>query len=321
MFAATALALLTCSSAAGSLPGGGSTGQQGLTLKTYTNMALAGQPATATIVGATACSLPGAAPLSAELVGTIAFPEAGGLFYFDCAWSGTTLGFVWIDGHLVCQDGNAYQPSDGTTDNPLPVNTVASTKGVVASLPFRAHIYSAGSAHNVGVNVTWSVENEDQMPAALSHVAIPAAALAPNLPAAEQQRDDLQRGLATGWGSWLHGNMLPVVKLPEAAVLRRPYARSPPASASTAACPTVPDRTPRARPMASRHVWGCIRSPDPTCSFTLAVAPVPTTRQISRSSTQPLQVASSRCCSRLRTASVAATVRIGGCRCVRGTLG
>jgi hypothetical protein len=213
-------------------------------------MALAGQPATTTIVDTTACSLPGAAPLSAELVGTIAFPQAGGLFHFNCAWSGTTLGFVWIDGHLVCQDGHAYQPSDSTTDNPLPVNTVTSTKGVVTSLPFRAHIYSNGSAHEAGVNVTWAVENEDQMLTALSHVVIPAAALAPNLPAAEQQRDELQRGLATGWGSWLHGNMLPVVKLPEAAVLTAAIC-----SISTGKCidSCVPDG---ARPYATSKAGG-----------------------------------------------------------------
>ena len=53
---------------------------------------------------------------------------------------------------------------------------------------------------------------------ALPHVAIPAVALGPTLPVSEAKRDALQRSLATGWGPWLHSNMLPIVKLPEAAV-------------------------------------------------------------------------------------------------------
>ena len=57
-----------------------------------------------------------------------------------------------------------------------------------------------------------------QMLAEVPHVAIPVAALGPELPPAEQQRDELQRGLAHGWGSWLHENMLPMVKLPEAVI-------------------------------------------------------------------------------------------------------
>jgi hypothetical protein len=223
---------------------------QGLTLKTYTNMALAGPPATTTVVGTASCSLPGGSPFSAELVGTLAFPPGGGMFHFECTWTNTTVGFVWVDGHMVCQDGHAYRPDAGKIDNPLPVNLFNRTKGVVASLPFRAHVYSGGGTADtaVGVHVTWTtlsaVEHEaligraaaeaagaageraveasaaaERMLAALPHAALPAAALAPDLPAAEQQRDTLQRGLATGWGSWLHENMLPLVKLPEAAVL------------------------------------------------------------------------------------------------------
>lgn len=220
---------------------------QGVTLKTYQNMALAGPAITTTVLATTACSLPGGKPLSAELAGTIAFPADGGVYHFDCRWENTTIGFVWVDGHLVCQDGNAYRPPVGTTDNPLPINTLSQSR-VVQSLPFRAHLYSAGNAtaaaHDVGVSVTWAIistaDYEElldkamgeadaggagaieaaaavhRMLTALPHVVIPAS---PHLSKEEQQRDELQRGLATGWGSWLHENMLPVVKLPEAAVL------------------------------------------------------------------------------------------------------
>lgn len=227
----------------------------GLTLKTYPNTALSGTPTTTSVVSAAACAVPtGGAPLSAELVGTIAFPAGGGTFHFNCSWLSTTVGFVWVDGHMVCQDGHAYHPGSGTTDNPLSVNVLPNqTKGVISSLPFRAHIYYSGHDEtHVGVNVTWaalsatqfavlrsqqasteahsltSLDHSDaelgepvdlvtaRMLLSLPHANIPATALGTELPAAEQHRDRLQRGLANGWGSWLHENMLPIVKLPEA---------------------------------------------------------------------------------------------------------
>ena len=43
---------------------------QGITLKTYTNMALFGTPAKTEVINSTSFSLPGGTPLSAELVGT-----------------------------------------------------------------------------------------------------------------------------------------------------------------------------------------------------------------------------------------------------------
>ena len=236
---------------------GGTTPRRGLTLKTYSNTALSGAPAATSVVTAAACLVPtGGAPLSAELVGTIFFPASGGVFHFNCSWVGTTVGFVWVDGHMVCQDGHAYHPDSGSTDNPLSINLLADqTKGVVSSLPFRAHLYYSGHEEtHVGVNVTWAalsaaqhselrvqastqvkivtnalMGNNDlrelvesvasQMLQGLPHTNLPTESLGAELPAAEQHRDKLQRGLARGWGSWLHENMLPVVKLPEAVVI------------------------------------------------------------------------------------------------------
>lgn len=239
--AALALALLASCAEASAL-------QLGLTLRTYANTALYGPAASTAVVSAAACAVPaGGAPLSAELVGTLSFPAEGGVFHFNCSWTDTTVGFVWIDGHMVCQDGHAYHPDSGTTDNPLSINTFSHTKGAVSSLPFRAHVYYSGNSTeaHVGVSVTWAAlsaahyagllgqaaaeaetqESEaaesivEHMLAEVPHVAIPVAALGPDLPPAEQQRDELQRGLASGWGSWLHENILPVIKLPEAVVI------------------------------------------------------------------------------------------------------
>ena len=252
-----ALGSRCCVHGAGAESTSGAAPQRGLTLKTYANTALSGAPATTSVVTAAACSVPtGGAPLSAELVGTISFPASGGVFHFNCSWVGTTVGFVWMDGHMVCQDGHAYHPDSGSTDNPLSINLLpGQTKGVVSSLPFRAHLYYSGYEEtHVGVNVTWAAlsaaqhselraqastqaagvtdalmgDNElgelvesvaSQMLQGLPHADLPTASLRTELPAAEQHRDKLQRGLARGWGSWLHENMLPVVKLPEAVVV------------------------------------------------------------------------------------------------------
>ena len=46
---------------------------------------------------------------------------------------------------------------------------------------------------------------------------INASYLSPSFPPAEQKREDLQRGLAQGWGPWKHFSILALVKLPEAA--------------------------------------------------------------------------------------------------------
>ena len=48
-----------------------------------------------------------------------------------------TTAFVWIDGHLVCQDGKAYTVAVGNYDNPLPIQPAK-------ILPFRAHVMYNG---------------------------------------------------------------------------------------------------------------------------------------------------------------------------------
>jgi hypothetical protein len=120
----------------------------GLTLNVYSNTGLFGPPSSTSVVNGVSFALPGSAhggSWSAELIGSIAFPggfDAGGLFQFSCDFFNTTLGFAWVDGHLVCQDGNAYVNDPATTDNPLPVNLFKdSLLGPRDALPFRAHVY------------------------------------------------------------------------------------------------------------------------------------------------------------------------------------
>jgi hypothetical protein len=72
----------------------------------------------------------------------------------------------------------------------------------------------------VGLSVAWSFTPVGSTVASTATpVPIPTDRLTPTLSPAEAQRDALQRGLASGWGPWLHDNMLAVVKLPEAATI------------------------------------------------------------------------------------------------------
>lgn len=328
----------------------GTFAENGLTLKVYDNMALFGQPISTEVVDAASIVLPGSqhnGAWSAELLGTVDFPGGfadGGLYEFNCNFFNTTLGFVWIDGHLVCQDGNAYTNGDDEIDNPLPINMFHdSLLGSTDSLPFRAHVYynanasvsvdpssvaSAGvfndtdhhcgfkqqlgqtesndwfsaaqlcanngfsvagaeAAHGeqvwcgntlapncsslhqypdlkpcpgnasqtcgdawvleaisfrlrdgpaapaaaVGVSVDWSI-----LPAS-SAVPIPTKQLSPTLPVHEATRDSMQRSLASGWGPWLHNNMLSIVKLPEAASITTELCHIPTGNCLTIARP------------------------------------------------------------------------------------
>ena len=56
----------------------------GITLKVYNNQGLFGTPASTKVLDSTSFSLPGTAPFSAELVGTVSFPPEGGVYHFDC---------------------------------------------------------------------------------------------------------------------------------------------------------------------------------------------------------------------------------------------
>jgi hypothetical protein len=64
------------------------------------------------------------------------------------------------------------------------------------------------TAVTVSIEVLWSLW-EGNKPTAFSP--IPTERLQSELPPAEQAREDLQRGLARGWGSWLHSNLLALV--------------------------------------------------------------------------------------------------------------
>ena len=204
----------------------------GVTLHIYDNMGLAGPPSSTTVINTTAFYMPAnkeLIPFSAEMIGTLLFPPEGSIYSFVCDWFGSTMGFVWIDGHMVCQDGNVYRPSKEDTDYCLPINMYpSSSKGVVAGLPFRAHFYYNGTTggkrptDSIGLSVHWISSSVCRISSTLSSAAvpIPTTSLYPKLPDYEAMRDRFQRRLSSsGWGPWIHSNMLSLVLLPDATTI------------------------------------------------------------------------------------------------------
>ena len=80
--------------------------EHGLTLRVWNNTGRAGEPASTSIVAGPILNLTASGPFSAELEGTIDF-NASGVYEFFCNFSLTTTAFVWVDGHMICQDNHA----------------------------------------------------------------------------------------------------------------------------------------------------------------------------------------------------------------------
>jgi hypothetical protein len=215
----------------------------GFTFKVYDNAVLAGAPSLSGISPSAELSLqrtsetssgPASCYLSGELYGSISIPQDGH-YRFECQFSNTSTGFVWLDGHLVCRDENAYAPRD-TLDNPLPIQGAR-------KYPFRAHIMSndtfctriGGLKVQVGKALSESKKGKVSSSRDFSfHETYRSKLLAlsqesngsrdgiavnPELPLAEQKRDELQKNLGQGWGPWLRHNILSLVKLPEGIVI------------------------------------------------------------------------------------------------------
>ena len=112
------------------------------------------------------------------------------------------MAFFWIDGHLLCQDGNVYNVTESSTDNPLPIRRRT-------TFPFRVHLYkNVSMQERMTFSVQWSDSNNP-------FTDIPSTAITSNmLSLNEQKRDLIQRKASKGWGNMLHSNMLTFTKLP-----------------------------------------------------------------------------------------------------------
>jgi hypothetical protein len=191
--------------------GGGGSGA--LTLRQYNNTAMAGVASSSSRLDTLSFSLPGAAPFSAEVSGTLSPELAAGShdvawWSFACTFEHVDYAFVRIDGHMVCQYG-AYNSTAPLDPGPFRLRSKR------AELVVAADVYhTRPSAKPVRVALQWCAEGDRSRCEQL-----PSAALAPTLPEPEQKRRELQRGMAQGWGSWLHRDVLSVLLLPDAATL------------------------------------------------------------------------------------------------------
>jgi hypothetical protein len=117
---------------------------------------------------------------------------------------------LWVDDHLVCQLGAFNNSANGMTDA---TNFTLRSR---LALPLRAHVYPApGSAGNASFSLQWSVHGGGGG----GFFPLPAASLDAALPAPELARRALQQRAASGWGSWLHRDILSVVLLPDSACI------------------------------------------------------------------------------------------------------
>ena len=80
----------------------------GLSFKLFDNGALANTPKSTGVTETANLTLTDTGVecyLSGELVGTLSFAKSG-IYQFNCQFFYTSTGWVWVDGHLVCQDNN-----------------------------------------------------------------------------------------------------------------------------------------------------------------------------------------------------------------------
>jgi hypothetical protein len=183
-----------------------------LRLSLFNNTALAPPSATEREIDGLSLVIPGKLPLTAEIIGTFnpsnTF-ESGGSF--NCTFDKVDIGFVWIDGHCVCQTGAYNNSARGIMDG-NDFALLSKKSGLVV----QAHLYHLKPSNE---SVRFSAQYCPPSKASTKCNPIPAGQLSPSLPPSEVTRRELQRNMSTGWGSWLHRDVLSVALLPDSAIL------------------------------------------------------------------------------------------------------
>ena len=191
------------------------------TLNVYDNTALAGSPwSTSTVYGLGALSFPlrSDGVGSAEVLATL-LTTNNTHYSFDCDFGAARVGFLHVDGHLVCQSG-AYSNRSTTThqDTPLPVlskQRLPLRMSLIYDGSASAGDSGGGSGENVSVSVVVTGVSDTRHKSATGSVP-----MVPGLPSAEATHDAFNRGLLQGWGLWHSNTVLDAVLLPEGAVVR-----------------------------------------------------------------------------------------------------
>ena len=195
-----------------------------VSVSVYSNSGLTGTPVFLTTFPSLSLTVP-APPqtpyYSAELTTQVA--TSPGWWAFDCAGAfgaGVSLGYVWVDDHLVCAGSGVNQSSPyankvSGTDGSIAYPILARPGSGRTAWLIRAHLYvnaSDGIASGPSFSFPWCSPAAPGAPCAFSP--IPPGALAAGLPPGEAARASLQRSLAKGWGLWLHDNILTAALLP-----------------------------------------------------------------------------------------------------------
>ena len=187
-----------------------SVASESLSYTEYANNVLSGETSAQRDVTDLGSVNVGSGVSSARLMGTLTMP-AEGWQGFACSFAGTSLAFVWVDGHLVCTDGKSMPDPKadvlaGNIDNPIRVSSRL-------VLPFRAHFYrnSTAPGDSAVFGMSWLTNGSTK--------AIAASSLGNVLPDEEQKREELQRGAAKGWSNWNQYSILDFVKMPDSAVV------------------------------------------------------------------------------------------------------
>ena len=170
----------------------------GLKLEWFDNVAFSGTPHQVEYVREAKWERDASESFYAQLSGSFTSGLAGA-YNFSCSSTLVSVLFVWIDGHLVCHHG-VYKTRLGAMDNPLLMKERGTVPLLVRAWLSNPVPTGSNSQFEMRVNGT-----------SLSRIT-------PDPPAAEKAMTELQQSQLHGWGTWIHGNILALTKLPEAIV-------------------------------------------------------------------------------------------------------
>eukprot|EP00760_Papus_ankaliazontas_P027597 PhM_4_TR3401/c0_g1_i1/m.22627 len=192
--------------------------RQGVAVTQYNNSAFVG-PALNTGVSALVpnfdiSSLPLESKLGTTEMYATLYPQTkeqlAGAYTFSC-FSNADITFVWVDNHLVCQAGiyaNDTGRYDGTPLTPLKFTSKD-------HWPIRVHMYFNTEPKVPSFSMLWADVNQQP----LNYTTNVPGIVKCELEDAVVKADELQRSEASGWGTWVNGDIFRVTHMPDAATL------------------------------------------------------------------------------------------------------